>query len=98
MPVSKGKKETPDVSSAEEQSEVETNEEPEIASEDDGEVGGEQLSREASSDTELESRYAQLSDQYVRLVADFDNFRRRTRENETAVREQAAADLVKDLL
>lgn len=47
---------------------------------------------------ELEARFEQLSDQYVRLQADFDNFRRRTRENEAVVREQAAANLVRDLL
>lgn len=47
---------------------------------------------------EADVRYKQLSDQYVRLVADFDNFRRRTRTNEAAVREQAAAALIQDLL
>lgn len=47
---------------------------------------------------DAEARYEELSRQYVRLVADFDNFRRRTRENEAAVRERAAAALITELL
>ncbi|REJ33302.1 MAG: nucleotide exchange factor GrpE [Bacillota bacterium] len=47
---------------------------------------------------ELEALNRELSDRYVRLLADFDNFRRRTRQNEEAVRATAAEALIVDLL
>lgn len=66
------------------------------AVQDDADVAG-QPSDDAG-DEEAEARYKELSDRYLRLAADFDNFRRRTRQNEAAVREQAAANLIQDLL
>lgn len=47
---------------------------------------------------ELETLNRELSDRYVRLVAEFDNYRRRTRQNEDAVRATAAEALMVDLL
>lgn len=47
---------------------------------------------------ELEALNQELSDRYVRLAADFDNFRRRTRQNEDAVRAAATEALMTDLL
>jgi len=47
---------------------------------------------------ELEALNRELNDQFLRLAADFDNFRRRVRQNEEAVRAAAAEALMKDLL
>lgn len=47
---------------------------------------------------ELEALNRELTDRYTRLLAEFDNFRRRTRENEQAVRAVAAEALMTDLL
>lgn len=47
---------------------------------------------------ELQAKERELSDRYVRLVAEFDNFRRRTRENEQAIRNTAAEAVIVELL
>lgn len=47
---------------------------------------------------ELEAHNRELSDRYVRLVAEFDNYRRRTRQNEAVIRATAAEALLVDLL
>lgn len=47
---------------------------------------------------ELEALNRELTDRYTRLLADFDNFRRRTRQHEEAVRAAAAEAVMTDLL
>lgn len=66
--------------------------------EDGREAGVSDETAEDAAVAEAEARFKELSDRYVRLVADFDNFRRRTRANEATVREQAATNLIQDLL
>lgn len=46
----------------------------------------------------LEAEVAELKDKYVRLYADFDNFRKRTNKEKTEFLQQANAQLIKDLL
>lgn len=47
---------------------------------------------------QLEVRERELSDQYVRLLAEFDNYRRRTRQEMEALRLTAAERLIADVL
>lgn len=47
---------------------------------------------------ELEALNRELTDRYLRLAADFDNFRRRTRQNEETLRAAATEALMVDLL
>lgn len=47
---------------------------------------------------ELEALNRDLSDRYMRLAAEFDNFRRRTRQNEQSIRATAAEAVLVDLL
>jgi len=46
----------------------------------------------------LEARERELADQYVRLLAEFDNYRRRTRQEMEALRKTAAERLLADVL
>jgi len=46
----------------------------------------------------LETRERELSDQYVRLLAEFDNYRRRTRQEMDSLRLAAAERLITDVL
>ncbi|HEY8496354.1 MAG TPA: nucleotide exchange factor GrpE [Limnochordales bacterium] len=47
---------------------------------------------------QLEARERELADQYVRLLAEFDNYRRRTRQEMEALRLTAAERLIVDVL
>lgn len=47
---------------------------------------------------ELETLNRELSDRYLRLVAEFDNYRRRARQNEETLRATATEALIVDLL
>ena len=47
---------------------------------------------------ELKARIAELEDKYLRMAAEYDNFRRRSREEKDATYENAMADTVKELL
>lgn len=47
---------------------------------------------------QLEARERELADQYVRLLAEFDNYRRRTRQEMEALRLTAAERLIVDML
>lgn len=49
-------------------------------------------------DAELERKYQELEDQYTRLAADFDNFRRRAREEQEASLKYGAQRTVMELL
>ena len=46
----------------------------------------------------LETRIAEMDDKYLRMAAEYDNFRRRSREEKDAIYENAMADTVKELL
>ena len=47
---------------------------------------------------ELKAQLAELDDKYLRMAAEYDNFRRRSREEKDAIYENAMADTVKELL
>ena len=47
---------------------------------------------------ELEKKVAELEDKYLRMAAEYDNFRRRAREEREGVYESAACDTVAELL
>jgi molecular chaperone GrpE len=53
---------------------------------------------QADKITALQAEVAELKDKYVRLYADFDNFRKRTNKEKTEFLQQANAQLIKDLL
>ncbi|GLC67154.1 G1/S-specific cyclin-E1 [Pleodorina starrii] len=46
----------------------------------------------------LESTVSNMKDQYVRLTADFENFRRRTREENAQLTDNVRGDVIKELL
>ena len=47
---------------------------------------------------ELKAKLAEADDKYLRMAAEYDNFRRRSREEKDGVYESALADSVKELL
>ena len=47
---------------------------------------------------ELKAKLAEMDDKYLRMAAEYDNFRRRSREEKDAIYENAMADTVKELL
>lgn len=47
---------------------------------------------------ELKAKIAENDDKYLRMAAEYDNFRRRSREEKDAIYETAMADTVKELL
>ena len=47
---------------------------------------------------ELKATIKELEDKYLRMAAEYDNFRRRSREEKDAIYENAMADTVKELL
>lgn len=47
---------------------------------------------------ELNLKIAELEDKYLRMAAEYDNYRRRSREEKDAIYENAMADTVKELL
>ena len=47
---------------------------------------------------ELKAKIAELEDKHLRMAAEYDNFRRRSREEKDAIYENAMADTVKELL
>lgn len=47
---------------------------------------------------ELKAKVAELEDKHLRMAAEYDNFRRRSREEKDAIYENAMADTVKELL
>lgn len=46
----------------------------------------------------LEKKHAELSNKYLRLAADYQNFQRRSQQNVTQAREQQAMSMARDLL
>lgn len=51
-----------------------------------------------SPELEMEKKYAELNDKYLRLYSDFDNFRKRTIKEKADLISSASADVLKDLL
>ena len=47
---------------------------------------------------ELKAKIAEYDDKYLRMAAEYDNFRRRSREEKDAIYESAVADTVNELL
>ena len=47
---------------------------------------------------ELNLKIAEIEDKYLRMAAEYDNYRRRSREEKDAIYENAMADTVKELL
>ena len=47
---------------------------------------------------ELKAKLAEMEDKHLRMAAEYDNFRRRSREEKDAIYEAAMADTVKELL
>ncbi len=47
---------------------------------------------------ELKGKLAEVEDKYLRMAAEYDNFRRRSREEKDAIYEMAMAETVKELL
>ena len=62
--------------------------------EDEEADSSEEASEEDSKDAEL----AELKDRYVRLLAEYDNFRRRTQKEKEAIYADAIAEVVKEWL
>ena len=62
--------------------------------EDEGSEGSEETSEEDSKDAEL----AEMKDRYMRLLAEYDNFRRRTQKEKEAIYADAVAEVVKEWL
>lgn len=57
-----------------------------------------QEQNEASSEPTAEEKYAELNDRFLRLYAEFENFRRRSNKERLEVISSANAGLLKDLL
>ncbi|MBR5143558.1 MAG: nucleotide exchange factor GrpE [Clostridia bacterium] len=54
--------------------------------------------KSAAEIEELKAKLAETEDKYLRMAAEYDNFRRRSREEKDALYEMAMADTVKELL
>ena len=72
--------------------------EDEIAEETIDETAGDELDEIASKEAELAQSLEELNQRYVRLVADFDNYRRRTAQEKSELSEYSIAKLVTALL
>ena len=70
------------------------------AQENSNEQGGEQVENQeqVSSEPTAEEKYAELNDRFIRLYAEFENFRRRSNKERLDVISSANAGLLKDLL
>nr|WP_245411623.1 nucleotide exchange factor GrpE [Alkalicoccus urumqiensis] len=88
--------------SPEEQEEVETveAEEVKIVDSDSGEQTEEEASPESSeaADSELEKKVQEAQDRVLRIQADYDNFRRRTRQEKEAAAKYKSQQLAESLL
>ena len=67
------------------------------------EIKEEDLNEEAVSEAdakiaELEAKNAELSDKYLRLMAEYDNFRKRTAKERDGIYAEAYVDVIKQLL
>lgn len=54
--------------------------------------------QELSKEEELELKYSELNDKYLRLYSDFDNYRKRTIKEKSEMISSAGAGVMKDLL
>ncbi len=62
------------------------------------ETTSETVVEEQSKEPTLEERYAELNDKYIRIHAEFDNFRKRTNKEKLDIISTANAGVLKDLL
>ena len=58
----------------------------------------ESMSQEVSAEAELQNKYDELNDKYLRLYSEFDNFRRRTAKERIDLITNAGEGVIKDLL
>lgn len=68
------------------------------SSKDDSNMKNEENQDESNSDPSCEEKYAELNDRFLRLYAEFENFRRRSNKERLDVISSANAGLLKDLL
>lgn len=71
---------------------------PEMAEKENTEAGDKADSPEAKSAPEEAKKVPDWKEQYARVMADFDNFRKRTARDREDLFKSAAADILKDLL
>lgn len=64
----------------------------------DTEVNTEEQVEEAPAEQTMEEKYNELNDKFVRLYAEFDNFRRRTNKEKVDLISSASASILKDLV
>jgi len=64
----------------------------------DTEVNTEEQVEEAPAEQTMEEKYNELNDKFVRLYAEFDNFRRRTNKEKVELISSASASILKDLV
>lgn len=64
----------------------------------DTEVNTEEQVEEAPAEQTIEEKYNELNDKFVRLYAEFDNFRRRTNKEKVDLISSASASILKDLV
>lgn len=84
---------------AEEKKEQETVEEAvETPAEETAEEGAEETAQEIAPETVDKAEYAALYDKYLRLVAEFDNFKKRTQKEKDEIYSLAKTDVVLGLL
>lgn len=62
------------------------------------EVNTEEQVEEAPAEQTMEEKYNELNDKFVRLYAEFDNFRRRTNKEKVDLISSASASILKDLV
>ena len=73
----------------------------ENAEKEEAETAGEELKEEPTKEEQLakaEEEIAQLKDKYLRTVAEFDNYKKRTERERAGVAEYARAGIIKKLL
>ena len=64
----------------------------------DTEVNTEEQVEEVPAEQTMEEKYNELNDKFVRLYAEFDNFRRRTNKEKVDLISSASASILKDLV
>jgi molecular chaperone GrpE len=64
----------------------------------DAEANTEEQTEEGTAEQTMEEKYNELNDKFVRLYAEFDNFRRRTNKEKVDLISSASASILKDLV
>lgn len=79
-----------------EELDIKSEEQPETAQTEQEEVKEEQ--EEKTSDNELQEKYDKLNQQYIRLAADFDNYRKRQEQEREALLKYGAENALKKMI